>query len=207
LELAKALLTCRLCRDHRHHIMPASHSTSARFLRIAVPSPLRRSFDYLPPDGVTAADALQPGIRVLVPFGQRELVGILLAVVDHSDVPADRLRQASQILDQQPLLPAHLLQLCQWAAAYYHHPVGEVLHSLLPVALRKGKAADIKHHGSDGPETANLPQAALTLNAEQQQAVTAIEQQLGHFHSFLLDGVTGSGKTEVYLQAIAAIRE
>ena len=74
-------------------------------LRLALPSPLRRLFDYLPPAGVPAT-ALQPGMRLRVPFGRREIIGILVELTTHSEVPADKLRPALQLLDRQPPLPA-----------------------------------------------------------------------------------------------------
>ena len=56
-------------------------------LRLALPSPLRRLFDYLAPPGVSARD-LQPGARLRVPFGRREMIGVLIEISDHSEVPA-----------------------------------------------------------------------------------------------------------------------
>ena len=112
------------------------------FLSIAIPAPLRRSFDYLPPEGMSAAEAraLQPGIRLSVPFANRQLSGILLAVNEQSDVPAQQLKAASAILDSEPVLSPDLLELGGWAASYYQHPIGDVLANMLPVLLRKGEA-------------------------------------------------------------------
>lgn len=189
--------------------MPQAAPTPAptMVLRIAVPSPLRRSFDYLlPPDmDEKVALALPAGVRVRIPFGRRTLVGVLLEVSSQTDVDPSRLRPAMEVLDSVPLIPEHLLALCQWAAAYYQHPVGEVLHSLMPVALRQGKVAEVRAHHSDksdlvdGPDTLETP---LTLNREQAQAVSAITAQPDQYRCFLLDGITGSGKTEVYLQCM-----
>ena len=120
-------------------------------LRLAIPSPLRRYFDYLPPCGVSAADidALQPGVRLRVPFGRREVTGYLLEVSPESTIPLCSLKPALEILDQSPLIDPQLLQLCHWAADYYHHPLGEVYGSLFPRHLREGKPQ--RPHGAPGP--------------------------------------------------------
>ena len=78
-------------------------------LRLALPSPLRRLFDYRAPAGVLRAQ-LQPGMRVRVPFGRREMIGILIEVADHSEVPAEKLKPALAILDATPPLPPALFK-------------------------------------------------------------------------------------------------
>jgi primosomal protein N' (replication factor Y) (superfamily II helicase) len=109
-------------------------------LRLAIPSPVRRYFDYLPPAGVSPQQ-LQPGSRFRVPFGKRTVIGILVAVVTQSEIAPDRLKQAHACLDKVPIIPAPLLRLLTWAARYYHHPPGEVFFTALPHLLRQGKPA------------------------------------------------------------------
>lgn len=171
------------------------------FLRVALPTPLRRLFDYLPPQAIDIKDLI-PGVRVRVPFQSRTLIGILIAVVKESSVPEGKLKQALEILDQSPVLPADIYKLCEFAAAYYHYSLGEVLMSALPFSVRRGKATETKVL-IPAPTTVSpqLPE----LNQAQQQAVDAISAAQAQFLVFLLDGVTGSGKTEVYLRAIAQI--
>lgn len=171
------------------------------YLRLALPTPLRRLFDYLPPQDVDSA-SLMPGIRVSVPFQSRQLVGILVAVVHETTVPYEKLKRAVAVLDHEPIINPDIYQLCAWAADYYHYSLGETLASALPTHLRKGKpAATKKRYQIDG-EQQDVP---LTLNPDQQHAVSTILDAQNRFAVFLLDGVTGSGKTEVYLQTIAAI--
>jgi primosomal protein N' (replication factor Y) len=110
---------------------------NTKILRITVPSPLYRSFDYLAPE---QAMPLQPGMRVRVPFGRSRRVGILLEVRDDSPVPPATLRPIEAVLDSEPVLPPELLALSLWAQHYYHHPPGEVLATVLPVLLRQGRA-------------------------------------------------------------------
>ena len=116
---------------------------SACYLQIAIASPLRRHFDYLPPKGSQQSE-WQIGCRVEVPFGRRTEIGILLGTSDHSDVPAEKLRPALKILDDAPLLSDEIMSLLSWASAYYHHPIGDALQHALPVLLRQGKAANAR---------------------------------------------------------------
>lgn len=170
------------------------------FLRIALPTPLRRLFDYLPPQDVELT-ALIPGSRVSVPFQSRSLVGILIEVVNFSSVPYSKLKRAHAVLDDAPILAPDVYKLCQWAADYYHHSLGEVFASALPVLLRRGKEAVLSTKKMPTIQDVVIPH--YELNAAQQKAVDAIK--LDQFQTYLLDGVTGSGKTEVYLRAMEKV--
>ena len=112
------------------------------YLKVAVPSPLYRDFDYLPPSD-TDASGLLPGVRLRLPFGRREVVGVLLSTADTSAVPAAKLKAARKVLDASPVIPPDMLTLARWAADYYRHPIGEVVQALLPVPLRQGKPATL----------------------------------------------------------------
>ena len=238
-----------------------------QILEVAVPSPLFRRFDYRAPDQAT----IRPGMRVVVPFGKRKVVGVVLALRDHTDIPAARLKTAHALPDAAPVLDAGLMQLLNWAASYYHYPIGEALATALPVLLRRpepapepdrrrwrlteagreqspdslkravrqaGVLAELANHPQGLPREA-LPatRSVLTaleekgwiesfetsekttpaphalngkphpLNVEQQKAVETITDSVGHYRAFLLEGVTGSGKTEVYLQTITPLLE
>lgn len=171
--------------------------TPQHFLRLALPTPLRRLFDYLPPQGVDC-NALAPGVRVRVPFQSRTLIGLLVEVVNKTSVSYGKLKQAIEVIDSQAILTDDIFKLCSWASDYYHYSLGEVLISALPVALRKGK----KIPEPTSRLLANpITQSLHTLNEGQLSAVTAISTA-NDFRVYLLDGVTGSGKTEVYLRTI-----
>ncbi|HIJ33839.1 MAG TPA: primosomal protein N', partial [Gammaproteobacteria bacterium] len=102
--------------------------------------PLRKTFDYLPlPESNPVY--LQPGIRIRVPFGRQQRIGILIAVSDESLYSPDKLKPILEILDRKPLLSEPLHQLLLHSAHYYHHPIGEVYEAALPVLLRQGSAA------------------------------------------------------------------
>jgi len=113
-------------------------------LRIALNSPLRSLFDYLPPDNY-APRQFAPGQRLQVPFGKSGVrIGIIISLTDTTQVPRHKLKKALALLDETPLFPAKHLKLIEWASHYYHHPIGDVVFTSIPSLLRKGKAAKIK---------------------------------------------------------------
>lgn len=110
-------------------------------LRIAVPSPLRTLFDYLPP----AEDLqIQAGQRLKIPFGRGEKIGIVVETDTESQFEISKLKRAKSLLDQEPLWDKNLFKLIRWAANYYHHPMGDAFATALPVALKQGKSADYR---------------------------------------------------------------
>ena len=221
-------------------------------------------FDYAIPAGWQ--NRIKPGARLIVPFGKRRLVGVAVRIAEHSELASDRLKTVENLLDNESLLSGKDMQLLDWASRYYHHPIGEVMASAFPVALRQGKPARLEQESAfelspQGREilpenlrrapkqqallqlfrdsaqpiarnalnehksalkallekgllhecplpAAPLPtpsrQSPLVASAEQQAAINAVANDLGRFSVSLLQGVTGSGKTEVYMQIIAA---
>ncbi len=245
--------------------MNATNKNSFAFVQVAVPTPLHQLFDYR----WRGSEAVVVGSRVAVPFGRRSMVGIVVRGLSESAYPANKLRAVTEVLDSEPLLPEDVMSLLEWASRYYHHPIGDVLCSALPVLLRQGKPAALMQReiyrfnaqstaeppsekkaslqfsvfsllreadgeAVDASSLANLsprwrsavkplvergliePDSSMVLPSnsavdtgpvllpEQQTAVTAITSELGSFKPFLLNGVTGSGKTEVYLRCIEA---
>ena len=137
---------------------------SRRILRVALPVPLRQTFDYLAPAGVDATQ-WPPGIRLRVPFGARTRIGLLLDWGKDSALPAERLRTALAALDRISLLPPPLFRLLEWSSRYYHHPVGEVFFAALPVLLRNGHPAQILQArrwrlAADAPTAPGKPERA-----------------------------------------------
>ena len=284
--------------------------------RVALDTPLKRLFDYLEPTSGLFATPARPGMRVRVPFGRQQRVGIVMEVATSTDVPSEKLKPILEVLDAEPVLDTSALALLQWAADYYHHPIGEVLSTALPKAMRLGATAEAREeqwsvtaeglaahargeprrapkqrellgylaevasgtavgqptvegslvgttaarvhvvddmHGGDGaarvsawPGSIGVSASALDgvfpkwrdtaralaergwvtsaevslvdgesrfavrmqgpeLRDEQRAAVDAVGEALGHFGAFVLQGVTGSGKTEVYLRLVERV--
>lgn len=223
--------------------------STARRVMVALPVPLPQLFDYLLPQGQCAPP---PGARVLVPFGQRDLVGLVVDSIPAPEVEGRRYRCLHKVLDAEPIAPPDWLAALQWASAYYQHPLGEVIAAGLPAGLREGRPASLpmrtalaltpaghaaiatlhaRSHrlraqlqaladGSattlDAPArrralaaawvdevTAPPPQARIAqgppLTPPQAVALAALREGQG-FGVSLLQGVTGSGKTELYLR-------
>ncbi|WP_025916503.1 primosomal protein N' [Herminiimonas sp. CN] len=177
-------------------------------IRVALDTPLDFCFDYR--WAATAGDAAPPriGQLALVPFGRREVVGLIVAVDVATEVPADKLKDALAIRSQLAPLSEQWRALCAFAADYYQRPLGEVALPGLPKNLRALKTTALDRALKKLAKTAAAhdatPAAAPLLNPAQQAAADAIAGAQG-FAPHLLYGVTGSGKTEVYLQAAAQI--
>ncbi|MDP3842316.1 MAG: primosomal protein N' [Oxalobacteraceae bacterium] len=177
-------------------------------IRVALDTPLDFCFDYR--WCAEHPDAVPPlvGQLALVPFGRREVVGLIVAVNVDTEVPADKLKNVLAIRSQLPALSGQWIALCAFAADYYQRPLGEVAIPGLPRNLRalKTVALDraLKKLAKIEAVHDATPAAMPVLNLAQQEAADAIAGARG-FAPHLLYGVTGSGKTEVYLQAAAQI--
>ena len=164
---------------------------------VAVPGPFTDPLDYLPPG--TGTPPL-PGTRVRVPLGRRQVVGIVTGPPRPATVAGTRLKRIQDVLDASPLLGDSLRNLIHWAAGYYHHPIGECFATALPTRLRQGREAVVSGRRK-ALVAGNAEHPVPELNSEQRAASSAIAIQQGHA-VILIEGVTGSGKTEVYLDAI-----
>ena len=166
--------------------------------RIALDVPLDEAFDFRVPEGVP----VPLGSLVVAPFGRARKVGVAVALAARSSVPAARLRDIESVVADVPPLGEKELELYGFCARYYQRPLGEVIATAIPPRLRQvsrravtpAKAPDSPPGASPGPP----------LTSAQQTGLERIEAGLGRFSPFLLQGITGSGKTEIYLRAIAA---
>lgn len=104
-------------------------------IRVALDTPLRRTFDYLHSTDSGAAIA---GQRVCVPFGRQEKIGFVVSLESQSEIDSTKLKRISSYVDPHPTFDPALLTLLRWAADYYHHPLGEVIATALPKLLRAG---------------------------------------------------------------------
>lgn len=231
-------------------------------VKVALDVPLNRLFDYLSDNS-----EIRIGQRVLVPFGRRNLIGIVLSQSDSSDYPIEKLKSVKQVFIDETPLDAELLKLIRFSADYYQYPLGQALLSALPVRLRQvapavarkqfiysltdlGRSQTVaqlpkrqlvthrvfsallasntvseaeldtisssarkaaKQLVANGwasakqvhllQRVAEIPTAQVPeLNDEQQSAVAEVIKDSHHFKSWLLHGITGSGKTEVYIR-------
>ena len=114
--------------------------TKLNIVQVAVPTPLRRKFDYLLSDTINP-DHVLPGMRVLVPFGRTKQIALVIGKSSKTDIDIKKLRPISKILDKKPILPEAIIKILKWVASYYHHPIGEVFQAALPVHYRKKESA------------------------------------------------------------------
>lgn len=175
-------------------------------LRVAVDAPLVTSFDYLAPADATPADV---GLRVVVPFGTGRRVGLILAVLpreivgDDAGPAANQLKSAESVLRDLPPLPGDWVDLCLFAASYYQAAPGEALLQAIPTGLRKPDPP--KRRGITGrtnPDGPSIDRPDLT--SAQAAVLEDLAPRLQGYSANLLFGVTGSGKTEVYLRLVEA---
>jgi primosomal protein N' (replication factor Y) len=175
-------------------------------LRIALDTPLNAVFDYRWDCEKSGRPLV--GQLAMVPFGPREVVGLIVDILEETDVPEGKLKDALAVRSQLAPLSAQWLALAGFAAEYYQRPLGEVALPGLPKNLRVATtvALDRAIKKLAKLETPHdpAPASAPALNPDQQSAADAIAGAQG-FAPFLLYGVTGSGKTEVYLQACARV--
>lgn len=190
---------------------------------VALPLALRRTLTYgIPPE---LAPSLSIGHRVRVPLGTRRTHGYIVGFT--REFPPGPLRQIVSLEPPEALFSPEILRLAQWVSEYYLCPLGQVLDAALPPSVRRNTGKRPPRPAAGDPALlpadslrealdleASLMEAdrlgaTLTLQGEQQAAADAILGALREkrFVAFLLHGVTGSGKTEVYLRAAEEVLE
>ena len=185
------------------------------FARVALDIPIAPWFDYLVPDELV--DRLQARDWVLVPWGRGRRVGLVLEVGNQPELSPDKICPIASLIEAAPRPDAGWLELVEFAARYYHRHRGEIALPALPRLLRtpptaraRGCAFERARKRAAAASALPAPRASsasaelVELNADQQAALDALLASKG-FAVHLLHGITGSGKTEVYLRWMAHI--
>lgn len=117
-------------------------------LEVAVAAPVSSTLTYAPPSDDFSP--LNPGIRLLVPLGRRQVTGYLLSVSPAIDTDFP-VRRATDLLDRHPLFPENMVPLFRWIASYYLYPIGEVIKNALPGGLspQSGRKIQLRETGLD----------------------------------------------------------
>ncbi len=175
--------------------------TPSRLVDVAVPVRVDSSFHYL-----IAPDAeLEVGSVVEVALKRRKTHAFVLGFPETSDIPADKLKPIQGVLMKAPLFDASMLKFLRWVSEYYCHPIGEVIAAAVPKAYitatpaQKEKALALKPLEFAAVGSVAVPE----LTADQQAALEQIRDE--NQKPILIHGVTGSGKTEVYIRALEIV--
>jgi len=169
-------------------------------IRVALDVPLPKLFEYSLPEEIDA----RVGDRVAVRFGAQQKIGVVIEERIAPELPAERIKAISAVRDDAPRLPEDWIALMRFLSAYYQRPLGETVIGALPPRLRSTKPLPRKvlQHVGEALSARFVPSHALLPDQEK-----VIERVSSGFNAFLLHGVTGSGKTEVYLNLIAKALE
>jgi primosomal protein N' (replication factor Y) len=167
---------------------------------VALDVPVAKLFDYRVPQGMTATI----GDRVSVPFGSRERIGVVVERGSSSVIEPEKLKPISAVRADAPALPEQWLELVRFISSYYHRPFGETLIASLPPRMRSVRPLPRGMKDTPAGEQSRFD-TGHDLTQPQASAVARIAASFGTYRTFLLHGVTGSGKTEVYLHLIAKL--
>lgn len=159
----------------------------ASYLEVVFNIPLDKSFTYLKPAALT----VEAGYRVIAPFGKRKLVGYVTAVTDECPPGLANIKEVERCVDGRTLFDDRILKLADWLARMYMCSLGQALSTILPGGRREVSLEDLELDFADRKQ--------VDLTGQQAEAIEKISA--GESGFFYLYGVTGSGKTEVFLQA------
>ena len=177
-----------------------------KLLRVAIDVPLPGLFDYRAPSDFDGDLSSLIGLRVIVPWGSVKRPGIVFEVGTNSAYDLSKIREVLLILDELPPLPKYWLTLIQFAADYYHCGVGELALPVLPKLLRAAPKkrtktiAQRKTNAVSALGPAHLQSAVKPELTDQQTRALKHLLNMKGYRCVLLHGITGSGKTEIYLR-------
>ena len=175
-------------------------SVTTPFVSVVLDVPSLPALTYRVPEGIVA----RIGDRCLVPLGRRQEVGIVVALHNQTDIAENKQKSLIHLFSETAPLSDIWLKLTKFASDYYQHGWGEVAIASLPTFFRSKpgpryqQSLDRLRKPYKVKET-EQKNVWLKLNDEQRRAVEGLDKAKG-FSPFVLHGVTGSGKTEVYLK-------
>jgi primosomal protein N' (replication factor Y) len=157
-------------------------------------------FTYAVPESLAGVVAV--GQRVVIPLGRRRATGFIigLSASPPEAIPV-KIREIAELSDREPLFGAEDLEFYRWISRYYLYPLGKAIAEIIPAAKKmRRKRTAVPSGESEGLQT-------FQLNHHQERAKAGISELIraGGFHPVVLHGVTGSGKTEIYLHAMAEV--
>jgi primosomal protein N' (replication factor Y) (superfamily II helicase) len=173
-------------------------------VRVALDVPLQKLFEYSLPDGIEA----RIGDRVAVRFGTQEKIGVVVEERVAPEIPVARIKPLAALRDDAPRLPADWISLMRFLSGYYQRPLGETVIGALPPRLRSIKPLPRKVLKPEPQAEPHASGARFVAKHELTDMQARVVQRVADgFNAFLLHGVTGSGKTEVYLHLVAKALE
>jgi len=173
------------------------------YVQVLIKLPVEGPFDYEVPKKFCSSIAV--GKRVWVDFGPRRLIGYIVGISDTTKI--NRIKPIFDIIDSEPILNDEMLALTKQISKHYLCSWGEAIDVAIPSSLKRGKTS-VKSRIKDEDETF-AHSDHLKPTPEQSKALALILKAItkNSYQTFLLHGITGSGKTEVYLQAISRVLE
>jgi len=166
--------------------------------RVALPVAVDRLFDYWLPEGL----GVEPGSVVRVALGRRQALGVAVEIVTSTDLPPEQLMPILEVITALPPLPEDVRSLARFVATYYQQSIGPCFSDILPPLGSGSKASAIEAIEAAGRDRIAF---GVTLNEDQSAALAAALPRPLKYSPSLLQGVTGSGKTEVYLAAAGRV--
>ena len=166
-------------------------------VRVVFDIPVNDSFDY-----ICDNKKAKIGSRVRVSFGNTTRIGVVIdRIAPESKPKTYKLKKIDELIDEVPILSKEMFKTCKWASSYYHHPIGQVIFSVItPLHRKKRKEPkrklEIIHHEKN---------SILKLNEEQNKVFDGLVKNIDKFSTSVIRGITGSGKTEIYIKLASEI--
>lgn len=181
------------------------------YAQIAISTPVDHLFTYeIPPE---LSDKIEIGARVIVPLNRRDAVGYIIELINNlpKNLKDTKIKAIKRLLDEKPAFSKNMLRLIKWMNNYYQRPIGDICKTALPNKLTSIKFTDVKSRKVIIPDESldDSKGKPLKLTPNQQIVFDSIEKSLvsGKASNYLLHGITGSGKTEIYIKLFERLLE